>query len=69
MIKRICQGTSISTDRCVPEQSYDSCAEAGRKRSVQLLDAMTLLTLHEISTTTIDQKFVEYQSTARTNML
>ena len=32
--ERICKGTSISNDWCIPEQSHDSCTEAGRKYTV-----------------------------------
>ena len=47
--ERICKGTSISDDWCIPEQSHDSRAEAGRKRTVWISDATTFQALLEIS--------------------
>ena len=53
--ERICKGTSISNDWCIPEQSHDSHAEAGRKRTVWISDAMTFQALPEISSMRINE--------------
>ena len=60
MTERICKDTSISDDWCIPEQSHDSHAEAGRKRTVWISDAMTFQALPEISST--EDKWIMYKA-------
>ena len=41
--ERICKGTSISNDWCIPEWSHDNGAEVGRKCTVQHFRCITTL--------------------------